>query len=106
MKVRCNQCMSIFEEETIWTSEDPLYMFGQEICPKCFKGGALMDMPDTERNTKIKIEIKREDALEYACEYFEFEGMEFNEDGDEMETPEEVEEKAVKFLEEKGFIIK
>lgn len=49
--------------------------------------------------------IKRGDAIEEANEYFEFEGMEYNEDGDEMETLDEVEEKAVKFLQERGFII-
>ena len=29
----------------------------------------------------------------------------YNEDGDEMETADEVEKKAVKFLQERGFII-
>lgn len=49
--------------------------------------------------------IKRGDAIEEANEYFEFEGMKYNEDGDEMETADEVEKKAVKFLQERGFII-
>jgi hypothetical protein len=50
------------------------------------------------------MKIKREDALDEAMNFFEFEGMKFNEDGDEMETAEEVEEKAVKFLEERGYV--
>jgi hypothetical protein len=49
--------------------------------------------------------IKRENAVEEASEYFEFEGMKFNKAGEELETAEEVEEKAVKFLESKGFTI-
>lgn len=52
------------------------------------------------------MKIKRENALDEAMNFFEFEGMKFNEAGDEMETAEEVEEKAVKFLEERGFEIK
>ena len=35
---------------------------------------------------------------EQACEYFEFEGMTYDEDGGELESVEEVEEKARLFL--------
>lgn len=41
MKVRCNQCMSIFDEENI-----KLNRMGREFCPVCGFGGALMDMPE------------------------------------------------------------
>ena len=39
-----------------------------------------------------------ESATEAACEYFDFEGMSYGEDGEELETPEEVEQKAREFL--------
>ena len=39
------------------------------------------------------------DLIECAGEFFAFEGMTFDEEGNEMETREEVEEKARKFLE-------
>jgi len=45
------------------------------------------------------------DAIEAASEYFEFEGMKFNKDGDEMETRDEVEKKALEFLNERTQVI-
>ncbi len=44
-------------------------------------------------------------AGEAASEYFEFEGMTYNEDGDELETAEEVEEKALDFLRDRTSVI-
>lgn len=42
MKVRCNDCMSVFDEEYITDiSED-------ESCPVCGRIGALMDVPQEE----------------------------------------------------------
>ena len=52
-----------------------------------------------------KMPIERENAIEEASEYFEFEGMRYNKDGDELNTAEQVEKKAVKFLKDKGFTI-
>ena len=40
-------------------------------------------------------------ADEIACEYFDYEGMTYGEDGEELDTPEEVEEKALKYLRDK-----
>ena len=44
MQVRCNQCMAIFEEEEIKVR------FDEEICPKCYKSGALMDLDNDKIN--------------------------------------------------------
>lgn len=52
-----------------------------------------------------KMPIKRENAIEEASEHFEFEGMRYNKDGDELNTAEQVEKKAVKFLKDRGFTI-
>lgn len=46
-----------------------------------------------------------ESATEAASNYFEFEWMVFNENGDETETAEEVENKAIKFLEDRTQVI-
>lgn len=45
-------------------------------------------------------------ATEAACEYFEFEGMKFDEEGNEEETADEVEQKALDFLEYHTQVIK
>ena len=44
-------------------------------------------------------------ADEAACEYFDYEGMTYDEDGGELETPEEVELKALNFLADKTTVI-
>lgn len=44
-------------------------------------------------------------AIEAASEYFEFEGMKYNEDGDEEETADEVEKKALEFLNNRTQVI-
>ena len=49
--------------------------------------------------------VEYESATEAASEYFEFEGMTFDEDGTELETVDEVEAKAIKFLEERTTLI-
>ena len=46
-----------------------------------------------------------ETAHEAASEYFEYEGMHFDEEGNETETAEEVEEKAIKFLQDRTQLI-
>ena len=46
-----------------------------------------------------------EDAMEAASNYFEFEGMTFWEDWEELETREDVEKKAIKFLEDRTIVI-
>ena len=44
MKVRCNQCMKIFnEEEIVYDGEDDM-----EYCPKCGESGCLMDLSDED----------------------------------------------------------
>lgn len=45
------------------------------------------------------------DLIECASEYFEFEGMAYGEDGGELETREEVEEKAREFLQDRTTLI-
>lgn len=76
MQVRCNQCMAIFNEDEIVISEDPLYMKDQEICPKCFKGGALMDISEEdieaqelEAKAREEFEQLREDDPDFANQY-------------------------------------
>lgn len=44
MKVRCNMCMQVFdEEEVVYDGEMDV-----EFCPKCGESGCLMDLPDDE----------------------------------------------------------
>jgi hypothetical protein len=45
----------------------------------------------------------RENAIELACEFFTFEGMTYGKDGGELETIEELENKAIKYLISAGF---
>lgn len=42
MKVRCNDCMSVFDEEYIDDISE------NESCPLCGRIGALMDVPQEE----------------------------------------------------------
>ena len=43
MRVRCNQCMKVFdEEEIVYDSE-----MDMEFCPKCGEDGCLMDFSET-----------------------------------------------------------
>ena len=43
MKVRCNQCMKVFDEERIvYDGEDDI-----EYCPECGESGCLMDIAET-----------------------------------------------------------
>jgi len=46
-----------------------------------------------------------DNAVEAASEYFEFEGMTYGEDGGELETADEVEKKALKFLQDRTQVI-
>ena len=48
MRVRCNNCMSIFDETYIET--DPAT--GRESCPVCGRIGYLMDMDEETENYK------------------------------------------------------
>lgn len=50
--------------------------------------------------------VEYETAEEGARECFDFEGMSFDEDGGELETSEEVEQKALDFLQSKTQVIK
>lgn len=68
---------------------------------------------EKETGTQIKLDIisicceftEYQDAIEAASNYFEFEGMTYAEDGSELETPEQVERKALEFLEERTTVI-
>ena len=43
-KVRCNNCMEVFEErKIIYDSEEDM-----EFCPCCGEGGCLMDLTEEE----------------------------------------------------------
>lgn len=44
MKVRCNDCMSVFDENYIKYDE----VLDQEGCPCCGRIGCLMDVPENE----------------------------------------------------------
>ena len=42
MKVRCNQCMKVFDEDKIVYD----YERDTEFCPECGESGCLMDLDD------------------------------------------------------------
>jgi hypothetical protein len=65
----------------------------------------LTDQAEALREFIKSMPIDRADAIVSAEEWIDFEGMKYNDDGDEMETADEVEEKAVKFLQERGYEI-
>lgn len=44
MKIRCNDCMSVFDEKHIEYDE----ISGQESCPCCGRIGCLMDVSEDE----------------------------------------------------------
>ena len=78
--------------------------------------GALYDyLEELEESGCGKVELdviafcceykEYETATEAASEYFEFEGMHFDEDGGETETVDEVEEKALNFLQDRTQVI-
>lgn len=44
MKVRCNMCMKVFDEEkNVYDGETDT-----EFCPECGESGYLMDLPDED----------------------------------------------------------
>ena len=52
MKVRCNQCMKVFDEERIvYDGEEDM-----ELCPECGQGGCLMDLSDYEFLEDLRME--------------------------------------------------
>lgn len=50
MKVRCNNCMEVFEEEEVKEFNSDYYAEGSEVesekCPSCGFAGALMDLEE------------------------------------------------------------
>lgn len=77
---------------------------------------ALFDyLEELEESTGEEIELdpialccdftEYDDLIEAASEYFEFEGMTYGDDGEELETIEMVEDKARKFLEDRTTVI-
>ena len=48
MKIRCNDCMSIFDENYV----EKNLINGEESCPVCGRVGCLMDMEDETENYK------------------------------------------------------
>lgn len=53
MKIRCNDCMSIFDENYV----EKNLINGEESCPVCGRVGCLMDMEDETENYKKFKEI-------------------------------------------------
>ena len=55
-KVRCNNCMEIFEErKIIYDSEEDM-----EFCPCCGEGGCLIDLTEEEAEVeKVVMEVAR-----------------------------------------------
>ena len=43
MKVRCNNCMAVFDEDDI-----PINDNDEEYCPECGETGYLMDMEENQ----------------------------------------------------------
>lgn len=78
---------------------------------------ALFDyLEELEQGTEEEMELdvigiccdfcEYENAIEAASNYFNFEGMTYDEEtGEELETPEEVEQKAIEYLEENTQVI-
>ena len=67
-----------------------------------------MEYAKTEREKQIARlapdnKFYREDAIEFASEYFDFEGMIYGNDGEELLTLDELEEKAIDYLVGQGF---
>ena len=59
MKVRCNNCMEVFDEKEIIYNED----LDREFCPYCGKAGCLMDLLEDmsdEKETCLINQIKKE----------------------------------------------
>lgn len=59
-RVRCNHCMSEFDEEY---GVDVLGPDGGETCPVCLKGDALMDVTENDHDLRIRAE-ERERCIE------------------------------------------
>lgn len=49
MKVRCNNCMKVFDEKTIIYDGDE----DMEFCPHCGESGCLMDLKETNHTIEI-----------------------------------------------------
>ena len=47
MKVRCNNCMEVFDEEKIVYDDEE----DMEFCPECGEAGCLMDLENNEERT-------------------------------------------------------
>lgn len=52
MKVRCNQCMKVFDEDKIVYD----YERDTEFCPECGESGCLMDLDDNGLMEDLLIE--------------------------------------------------
>lgn len=52
MRVRCNQCMKIFDEEKIVYDGET----DTEFCPECGESGCLMDLLGTELLEDLRME--------------------------------------------------
>lgn len=51
MKVRCNNCMEVFDEkELVYDGNEDM-----EFCPYCGDGGCIMDLPKDEFPEEYKI---------------------------------------------------
>lgn len=51
MKVRCNNCMEVFDEkELVYDGDEDM-----EFCPYCEKGGCIMDLSKDEFPEEYKI---------------------------------------------------
>lgn len=48
MKIRCNNCMEVFDENLIVYDKNE----NMEFCPCCGKSGCLMDLSEDEINEK------------------------------------------------------
>lgn len=49
MKVRCNNCMEVFDEkELIYNGDEDI-----EFCPYCGEGGCIMDLPKKRISRRI-----------------------------------------------------
>ena len=56
MKVRCNQCMNVFDEDKIVYDIET----DTEYCPKCNKSGCLMDLHDDDLMEDLAIEQREQ----------------------------------------------
>lgn len=72
MKVRCNQCMKVFDEEKIVYDGET----DTEFCPECGESGCLMDLAETRYYVCGFGYDKDGDVTDYETDFGDFDTLE------------------------------